>query len=173
MITLPDGVYGAVPRRPLSIILPEDPSPEELAQYWTLSPHDKQEVCKCRGEAQRRRFAVQLCTLRAYGRFLPKAVPAPTAITNHRARQLDLPLVLFGEVPGRLATETDHFHRIRTYLGWQPFVMKAGFASSTGSTSGPPMICSRVSWCRVPKISYGRGKLLCPLARPSKNSWRP
>ena len=121
MITVPDSVNGSVPRRPLALILPEDPSPEELAQYWTLSPQDKHEVCKCRGEAQRRRFAVQLCMLRTYGRFLPKAVPAPTAITNHLARQLDLPLVLFGDVPGRLATETDHFHHIRTYLGWQPF----------------------------------------------------
>jgi TnpA family transposase len=121
MITLPDSINGSVPRRPLALMLPEDPSPEELAQYWTLSPQDKHEVCKCRGEAQRRRFAVQLCMLRTYGRFLPKAVPAPTAITNHLARQLDLPLVLFGDVPGRLATETDHFHHIRTYLGWQPF----------------------------------------------------
>jgi TnpA family transposase len=121
MIPLPDSINGSVPRRPLALMLPEDPSPEELAQYWTLSPQDKHEVCKCRGEAQRRRFAVQLCMLRTYGRFLPKAVPAPTAITNHLARQLDLPLVLFGDVPGRLATETDHFHHIRTYLGWQPF----------------------------------------------------
>lgn len=121
MITLPDSINGSVPRRPLALMLPADPSPEELAQYWTLSPQDKHEVCKCRGEAQRRRFAVQLCMLRTYGRFLPKAVPAPTAITNHLARQLDLPLVLFGDVPGRLATETDHFHHIRTYLGWQPF----------------------------------------------------
>ena len=101
--------------------MPEDPSEEELAQYWTLSTRDKAEVLQCRGEAQRRRFAVQLCTLRTYGRFLPKAVSAPVAITNHLARQLDLPLVLFGEVPERLATETDHLQRIRTYLGWRPF----------------------------------------------------
>ncbi len=121
MLTLPDGVNGSGHRRPLALILPEDPSQEELAQYWTLSTQDKQEVFKCRGEAQRRRFAVQLCMLRTYGRFLPKAVAAPTAITNHLARQLDVPLVLFGDVPGRLATETDHFHHIRTYLGWQPF----------------------------------------------------
>jgi hypothetical protein len=43
------------------------------------------------------------------------------AITNYLARQLDLPLVLFGEVPERLATETDQLQRIRAYLGWQPF----------------------------------------------------
>ena len=108
-------------RRTPAITLPEDPSQEELAQYWTLSPRDKEEVYKCRGEAPRRRFAVQLCTLRVYGRFLPKAVAAPVAITNYLARQLDLPLVLFGEVPERLATETEHWQRIQTYLGWQPF----------------------------------------------------
>ena len=121
MVTAPYQVGRAVHRRTPSIILPQDPSPEELAQYWTLSTRDQEEVLKCRGEAQRRRFAVQLCMLRTYGRFLPKAVAAPIAITNHLARQLDLPLVLFGDIPGRLATETDHFQRIRTYLGWQPF----------------------------------------------------
>src|SRR5215510_12168948 len=105
-------------RRPPTLVLPTDPSEEELLQFWTLSSQDKEEVHKCRGEAQRRRFAVQLCTLRTYGRFLPKAVAAPVAITNHLAQQLDLPLVLFVDATGRLATETDHFQRIRTYLGW-------------------------------------------------------
>jgi TnpA family transposase len=102
-------------------VLPDDPSPEELLQYWTLSDRDKAEVLRCRGEGPRRRFAVQLCALRAYGRFLPEVTAAPVAITNYLARQLELPLVLFGEVPGRFATETDHLHRIRAYLGWQPF----------------------------------------------------
>lgn len=104
-------------RRAPALTLPEDPGPEELAQYWTLSSRDKEEIAQCRGEGQRRRFAVQLCTLRTYGRFLPKAVAAPVAITNYLARQLDLPLVLFGDIPERLATETDHLQRIRLYLG--------------------------------------------------------
>ena len=108
-------------RRAPALTLPEDPGPEELAQYWTLSSRDKEEIAQCRGEGQRRRFAVQLCTLRTYGRFLPKAVAAPVAITNYLARQLDLPLVLFGDIPERLATETDHLQRIRLYLGWHPF----------------------------------------------------
>jgi Domain of unknown function (DUF4158) len=102
-------------RRAPALTLPEDPGPEELAQYWTLSSQDKEEIAQCRGEGQRRRFAVQLCTLRTYGRFLPKAVAAPVAITNYLARQLDLPLVLFGDIPERLATETDHLQRIRLY----------------------------------------------------------
>jgi len=104
-----------------SLLLPEDPSQDELAQYWTLSARDQAEVVRCRTDATRRRFAVQLCTLRAYGRFLPEATPAPVAITNYLARQLDIPLILFGEVPGRFATETEHLQRIRTYLGWRPF----------------------------------------------------
>jgi len=79
-----------------SVILPEGPSQEELAQYWTLSARDQAEVMRCRTDATRRRFAVQLCTLRVYGRFLPEAVPAPVAIINYLARQLGLPLVLFG-----------------------------------------------------------------------------
>src|SRR5262245_36601956 len=103
-------------RTPLLMLL-EDPSPEELAQCWTLSDLDRAEVFKCQGEANQRRFAVQLCTLRAYGRFLPEATPAPVAITNYLARQLALPLVLFGDVPERLATQTDQLQRIRAYLG--------------------------------------------------------
>jgi hypothetical protein len=120
-IMLPEETLRPSPRRAPAFILPTDPSAEELVQYWTLSARDKAEVSTCRGEAPRRRFAVQLCTLRLYGRFLPKAVAAPVAITNYLAQQLDLPLVLFGEVPERLATETDHLQRIRVYLGWRPF----------------------------------------------------
>jgi TnpA family transposase len=108
-------------RRVPSLVLPEDPSQDELLQYWTLSAQDRTEVLRCRGEANRRRFAVQLCTLRAYGRFLPETTPAPVAITNYLARQLALPLILFEQGPGRLATETEQLQRIRAYLHWQPF----------------------------------------------------
>ena len=120
-ITTSHATTGYESRRTPSVLLPEDPSQEELAQYWTLSARDQAEVMRCRTDATRRRFAVQLCTLRVYGRFLPEAVPAPVAITNYLARQVGLPLVLFGEVPGRLATETEHLQRIRTYLGWRLF----------------------------------------------------
>src|SRR5712691_4043794 len=108
-------------RRIPSLLLPEAPSREELAQFWTLSARDCAEVMRCQGEANQRRFAVQLCALRAYGRFVPEAMPAPVAITNFLARQLDLSLVLFGDVPSRLATETGHRQRLLGYLGWQVF----------------------------------------------------
>ena len=60
---------AALQRRSPSLLLPEEPSREELAQFWTLSPRDRAEVMRCQGEANQRRFAVQLCTLRTYGRF--------------------------------------------------------------------------------------------------------
>ena len=34
-----------------SLLLPEDPSQDELAQYWTLSAHDQAEVVRCRTDA--------------------------------------------------------------------------------------------------------------------------
>ena len=40
-------------RRPVSIGLPEDPSQEQLAQYWTLSARDKEEVLRSRGDVWR------------------------------------------------------------------------------------------------------------------------
>ena len=63
-------------RRTPSLLLPEDPSQDELAQYWTLSARDQAEVMRCRTDATRRRFAVQLCTLRAYGRLVVYLSPA-------------------------------------------------------------------------------------------------
>lgn len=71
-------------RRTPPLILPHEPSPEELLQFWTLSARDRVEVLRCRGDPNRRRYAVQLCTLRAYGRFLPEASPAPVAIRGKK-----------------------------------------------------------------------------------------
>ncbi|TBR17814.1 MAG: DUF4158 domain-containing protein [Chitinophagaceae bacterium] len=52
-------------RRLPPLLGPTDPSPEDLVQSWTLSARDQAEVLRCRGEANRRRFAVPRCTLRA------------------------------------------------------------------------------------------------------------
>ncbi|MGH9435980.1 MAG: DUF4158 domain-containing protein [Terriglobia bacterium] len=60
------------PRQRAGLILPEDSSEEELAHNWTLSEGDRTEVLRCRGEDNRRRFALQLCVLRQYGCFLDR-----------------------------------------------------------------------------------------------------
>ena len=46
-------------RRSPSLILPDDPSSEELLQCCTLSARDRIDVLRCRGDANRRRYAVQ------------------------------------------------------------------------------------------------------------------
>jgi hypothetical protein len=90
--------------RPAKLVLPADPADEELARDWTLSEADKAEVRRCRGDTNRRRFALQLCTLRNYGRFLDDYDLVPVRILTHLSRQLDLPPVLFIAPPERDAT---------------------------------------------------------------------
>ena len=51
-------------RRQPGLTFPEDPSEEELARGWTLSEDDRTEVLPCRGDDNRRRFALQLCVLK-------------------------------------------------------------------------------------------------------------
>ena len=50
--------------------VPIDPGEDELARHWNLTPADLAEIANCRGADQKRRFALQLCVLRGYGRFL-------------------------------------------------------------------------------------------------------
>ena len=83
---------GTPPRR--GVALPEDPSEEELARNWTLSEADRSQVLRCRGDDNRRRFAVQLCVLWQYGRFLKDYARVPVRILNHISRQIHLPSAL-------------------------------------------------------------------------------
>ena len=76
---------------------------------------------RCRGDTNRRRFALQLCTLRNYGRFLDDYDLVSVRILTHLGRQLDLPPVLFIAAPDRDATVSEHEQRIRQYLGYQQF----------------------------------------------------
>jgi TnpA family transposase len=109
------------PVRRSGVVLPEDPSDEELARNWTLSESDRREVLLCRGQENRLRFALQLCVLRWYGRLLEPQEPAPIRIVNYLGAQLELSPVLFvGGVP-RAATETEYAERIRRHLGYVGF----------------------------------------------------
>ena len=103
------------------VVFPEDPTDEELARDWTLSEADKAEVLRCRTNRHRLSFAIQLCVLRAHGRFLADYEAMGVRITNHLCRQLNLPPVLFVDPPQREATDLEHEHRIRDYLGFRPF----------------------------------------------------
>ena len=87
--------------------MPVDPSEDELARNWSLTPADLAAIAACRGADQRRRFALQLCMLRKHGRFLDDYRHAPIKIVNHLSRQLGLPPVLFLDRSGREPAELE------------------------------------------------------------------
>lgn len=66
----------------------KEPSDERLATDWTLSTEDVQEIEKCRGEDNRRRFAIQLCYVRNEGRFVENFAEFPLKIINFISLQL-------------------------------------------------------------------------------------
>jgi hypothetical protein len=82
---------------------------------------DLAEIDRCRGRDHRRRFALQLCMLRSYGRYLDDYRTVPLRIVNHLSRQIGLPPVLFLDRPDREQTEREQAIRIRTFLGLGSF----------------------------------------------------
>ena len=113
----PSATMAQARRRPV----PADPSEDELARHWSLTSADLAVIAECRGPDHRRRFALQLCIMRASGRFLDDYRHAPIKIVNHLSRQLGLPPVLFLDRPGREPTERVQAQRIRRYLGLSRF----------------------------------------------------
>jgi hypothetical protein len=102
------------------ISLPQSFSDEEMVRDWTLSASDITEVEKYR-KGFRLFVAIQMCSVRLYGRFLNQVHDLSPHIINYVGQQLDVPPSLAVEVPERKATYTDHRHNIMTYLGFQRF----------------------------------------------------
>jgi hypothetical protein len=94
-ITQSEALTAVARARSPRVLLPVDPSEEELAGDLSLSEADKTEVRQCRGDDNRRRFALQLCVLRKYGRFLGSYRQVPVKVLTHLSRQLELSPVLF------------------------------------------------------------------------------
>ena len=63
--------------------------------------------------------AIQLCSVRLYGRFLNQIHDLSPHIVDYLGQQLDLPPSLAIDVPERKATYTDHRQTIMQYLGFQ------------------------------------------------------
>ena len=99
----------------------DDPSEDELARDWSLTPEDLVFVATCRGPDHRRGFALQLCMLRAHGRLLDDYRQAPVKIINHLSLQFALPPVLALDRSNRTTTERVQALRIRSYLGLSRF----------------------------------------------------
>lgn len=94
---------------------------DDVVRDWSLSAEDAAEVMRARGTGHRLRFAVQLCALRATGRFVSDYQRVPIEAVSYLARQLGLTPVLFLSEAERPATETAQIARIRQHLGYREF----------------------------------------------------
>ena len=90
---------------------------DDVVRNWSLSAEDVAEVMRARGTEHRLRFAVQLCALRATGRFISDYQRVPIEAIGYLAQQLGLTPILFLSEAERPATETAQAARIRQYLG--------------------------------------------------------
>tara|TARA_R110002033_G_C3890053_1_gene238754 strand:- start:19 stop:678 length:660 start_codon:yes stop_codon:yes gene_type:complete len=106
------------------LMLPQRFSDEEMVRDWTLSRCDCQVVNKYRKQ-YRLGFAIQLCAMRLYGRFLNQLHDLSSRVISYLSSQLDLPPTLTVDVPEREATLLEHRNNILKYLGFQRFDNKA------------------------------------------------
>ena len=95
-----------------------DTGEDALARRWTLTPVDAAKVLRARGAEHRLRCAIQLCTLRAAGRFIADYRRVPIEAVNHLAAQLGLDPLLFLPDLERPATESAQLQHVRQHLGW-------------------------------------------------------
>jgi hypothetical protein len=116
-----DDPQATAPQARRRLPIPDNPSEDELAQHWSLTPADLAVIAACRGPDHRRRFALQICMVRAHGRFFDDYRHAPIKIVNHLSRQLGLAPVLFLDRSGRELTERVQAQRIRRHLGLSRF----------------------------------------------------
>ncbi|KQH83735.1 transposase [Vibrio furnissii] len=102
------------------LMLPQRFSDEEMVRDWTMSRRDCQVVNKYRKQ-YRLGFAIQLCAMRLYGRFLSQLHDLSPRVISYLSSQLDLPPTLTVDVPEREATLLEHRNNILKYLGFQRF----------------------------------------------------
>jgi len=104
-----------------------------LAQHWSLTTQDMAEALRARGTEHRLRCAVQLCTLRATGRFIADYRRVPVKAVNHLAAQLGLDPLLFLPDPEAVGPLWNSLHRGADNLS-------PSLSGSTHPPSGPKII---------------------------------
>ncbi len=108
-------------RRRRPIVLPERLSDDELTRNWSLDTVDVDDLRGGFRSRYRLANALQLCTLRLFGRFLRDPTHAPPKIVAHLCVQLGQPAPLFVEAPERKATRSEHQGKLLELAGFQRF----------------------------------------------------
>ena len=65
-----------------------NPTPAQLSRYFYLDDGDRQEIAVRRGDYNRLGYAIQLCTGRFLGTFLPEPIAVPRVVIAHLAKRL-------------------------------------------------------------------------------------
>ena len=100
-----------------------DPTPEQLARHFVLTPGDLAVMVDLRHDHTRLGFALQLCSLRFLGTFLIEPLEVPALVVRTLCDQLglqgtqNLPRYL-----ERRATRFEHQLIIRDHLQYRDFV---------------------------------------------------
>lgn len=69
----------------------EEPTRPELERFFFLDDEDRKLIAKRRGDHNRLGFALQMCTVRYIGRFLPDdPLDVPWAAVEYLGEQLDI-----------------------------------------------------------------------------------
>ena len=109
-------------RRPSTLVLPEDPSEEELVQYWTLSSQDKDGSLQVSWRGPTPSFCgatlypPDLWPLPPQGRAPPLSPSRIISLGSWTSRWCSL-----ARSPNVWPRRRTICQRIRPYLGWQPF----------------------------------------------------
>jgi TnpA family transposase len=104
--------------------LPGGIDDDTLRKYFTLTKADLEQVDQCRGPTNRLGFAVQLCTLRWHGYFLPDTRDIPSSVVEMIGSQLGLLPIAPDNFPQNEKTRFEHLERIRQHLGFEIFGRK-------------------------------------------------
>jgi hypothetical protein len=98
--------------------LPGEIDDDTLRKYFTLTKADLEQVDQCRGPTNKLGFAIQLCTLRWHGYFLPDTRGIPSSVVEMIGDQLALLPIAPDNYPQNEKTRFEHLERIRQYLGF-------------------------------------------------------